>query len=213
MMMMTTTSTTADYESVKQLPPGFLFSPTDEELVLHFLYAKASLLPCHPNIIPDLDLSLAHPSQLNDKALSSGNQYYFFSKVKEKRITENGYWKEIGESEAILSSTVEKKVGTKKNLVFHIGEAPHGIETSWVMQEYHICRSSNIISTSRARRKHDHQIWSKWVLCKVYEKKGSVRGVNYCSDDDDSGTELSWLDEIYLSLDDDLEEISVSILD
>lgn len=50
--------------SVKQLPPGFDFSPTDEELVLHFLYSKASL-PCDPNIIPDLDLSLLHPWDLN----------------------------------------------------------------------------------------------------------------------------------------------------
>lgn len=47
------------------LPPGFVFSPTDEELVLHFLYPKAFLLPCHPNIIPELDLSLCHPFQLN----------------------------------------------------------------------------------------------------------------------------------------------------
>ncbi|KAK4587667.1 hypothetical protein RGQ29_018896 [Quercus rubra] len=38
------------------LPPGFHFCPTDEELVLHFLLRKASLLPCHPGIIPDLDL-------------------------------------------------------------------------------------------------------------------------------------------------------------
>ncbi|MED6145632.1 hypothetical protein PIB30_027068 [Stylosanthes scabra] len=218
----------SDDERVKQLPPGFLFSPTDEELVLHFLYSKeASLLPCHPNIIPDLDLSLSDPFQLNGKALSSGNQYYFFSKVKEKRETENGYWKEIGESEeAIMSSSaaaVEKKVvGTKKKLVFHIGEAPHGIETTWLMQEYRISPSSStdiFAISNRVRRKHDHdESWSKWVLCRVYEKKMSVRGINYSSDDDgedydDSGTELSWLDEVYLSLDDDLQEISISILD
>ncbi|MED6110405.1 hypothetical protein PIB30_042573 [Stylosanthes scabra] len=228
-MMMMATTTADDDERVKQLPPGFLFSPTDEELVLHFLYSKASLLPCHPNIIPDLDLDLSDPFQLNGKALSSGNQYYFFSKVKEKKETENGYWKEIGESEAIMSSSSEneKKVGTKKKMVFHIGEAPHGIQTTWLMQEYHISPSSSnnnhIIATSiRGRRKHDHdESWSKWVLCRVYEKKRTVRGVNYSSDDDehdedydDSGTELSWLDEVYLSLDDDLEqEISISILD
>lgn len=47
------------------LPPGFFFSPTDEELVLHFLYCKASLIPCHPNIIPDLDFSRLHPWELN----------------------------------------------------------------------------------------------------------------------------------------------------
>lgn len=46
------------------LPPGFCFSPTDEELVHHFLYSKTSL-PCHPNIIPDLDVSMPDPWELN----------------------------------------------------------------------------------------------------------------------------------------------------
>ena len=50
------------------LPPGFCFCPTDEELILHFLYRKASdLLPSCPSIIPDLDLSLLHPWELNGK--------------------------------------------------------------------------------------------------------------------------------------------------
>ena len=47
------------------LPPGFHFCPTDEELVLHFLLRKASLLPCHPDIIPDLDLCLHDPWEIN----------------------------------------------------------------------------------------------------------------------------------------------------
>ena len=53
----------------------------------------------------------------------------------------------------------------------------------------------------------------KWVLCRVYERVingDSEQGVHYNGgDDDDSGTELSWLDEVFLSLDndDDLEEI------
>lgn len=51
------------------LPPGFYFSPTDEELVLHFLYSKISHLPCHPNIIPDLDLHVYDPWELNGKLL------------------------------------------------------------------------------------------------------------------------------------------------
>lgn len=46
------------------LPPGFCFSPTDEELIVHFLYSKASL-PFHPNIMPDLDLSQLDPWELN----------------------------------------------------------------------------------------------------------------------------------------------------
>lgn len=214
------------------LPPGFCFSPTDEELLLHFLYPKTSL-PCHPNIIPDLDLSLHDPWHLNGilslyfistsnnffnhmhasmdpstslvssdawtcgklliykfhlfffsikttvhdpkwkqkiisiyiclvfiftiylgKALSSGNEQYFFSRAKENRSTENGYWKEIGLTEAIVSAS--EKVGLKKYLVFNLGEAPQGTETSWFMQEYHICSSSFSTASSgstRGRRK------------------------------------------------------------
>jgi len=46
-------------------------------------------------------------------------------------------------------------------------------------------------------------------LCKVYEKKSCEpkQGVNCYNDENDNGTELSWLDEFYMSLDDDLEEV------
>ena len=43
------------------------------------------------------------------------------------------------------------------------------------------------------------QEYNKWVICRVYERNG----------DDDNGTELSCLDEVFLSLDDDLDEISL----
>ncbi|KAK7282307.1 hypothetical protein RIF29_10978 [Crotalaria pallida] len=189
------------------LPPGFLFSPTDEELVLHFLHSKASdLLPCNPNIIPELDLTLLDPWELHGKALSSGNKFYFFSKVNEHRATENGFWKEKGVPNPIFSA-VDKKVGIKKYLAFHVGEAPQGTETNWVMQEYHIC-SSGFDTTSypsAMRIRKPDQSWSDWVLCRVYEKN---KFQTCCSHDDDSGSELSLLDEVYLSLDDDLEEIS-----
>lgn len=50
--------------------------------------------------------------------------------------------------------------------------------------------------------------WSKWVLCKVYEKekKMSQEGASCCYSDediDDNGTDVSWLDEVFMSLDDD----------
>lgn len=48
-----------------QLPPGFRFFPTDEELVVHFLQRKAALLPFHPDVIPDLDLYPYDPWELN----------------------------------------------------------------------------------------------------------------------------------------------------
>lgn len=55
-----------DHRNVN-LPPGFRFYPTDEELVVHFLQRKASLLPCHPDVIPDLDLYPYDPWDLHGK--------------------------------------------------------------------------------------------------------------------------------------------------
>ncbi|KAA3488510.1 NAC domain-containing protein 104-like protein [Gossypium australe] len=43
--------------------------------------------------------------------------------------------------------------------------------------------------------------YSKWVICRVYERSCST------SDEQDGGMELSCLDEVFLSLDDD-DEIS-----
>lgn len=51
--------------NIVNLPPGFRFYPTDEELVVHFLLRKATLLPCHPDVIPDLDLYRYDPWELD----------------------------------------------------------------------------------------------------------------------------------------------------
>jgi len=52
------------------LPPGFRFYPTDEELVVHFLHRKASLLPCHPDVIPDLEVYQYDPWELDGTVTS-----------------------------------------------------------------------------------------------------------------------------------------------
>lgn len=112
--------------------------------------------------------------------------------MKEKRSTENGYWKEIGITKPIFSGDGQK-VGMRNYLVFQIvGEEGGDESSSWVMEEYHICSSGN-----------------DWVLCRVYEKK---QGAFNCDSDeeDDCGSELSWLDEVYLSMDDhDMEGLSM----
>ncbi|XWS41304.1 hypothetical protein CRYUN_Cryun17cG0069900 [Craigia yunnanensis] len=193
---------------VNQLPPGFRFCPTDEELVLHFLYPKALLLPCHPNIIPELDLRLLHPWELNGKALLSENQYFFFCQMMENRILENGYWKQLDIEEPIFSTGAGKKDGVKKFFVFFIGEAPLGVETNWLMQEYHLCNWDSALTSYYKTKGNKKLDGSKWVLCKVEESKGNAQCFNYSDEED--GTELSCLDEMFLSLDDDFDDISSS---
>ncbi|KAJ4966842.1 hypothetical protein NE237_018691 [Protea cynaroides] len=188
-------------DSIK-LPPGFRFSPTDEELIVHFLYRKASVLPCHPDVIPDLDLYPYDPWELNGKALQGGNQWYFFSRRTPNRVSANGYWKSVGVDEPIVSND-GKKVGMKKYLVFYIGETSAGIKTNWIMQEYRLSDCGSSSSRSSKRRGTTKLDSSKWVLCRVYERNNSDD-----DDNDDDGTELSCLDEVFLSLD-DLDEISL----
>ncbi|KAL2511880.1 xylem NAC domain 1 [Abeliophyllum distichum] len=179
------------------LPPGFRFYPTDEELVVHFLHRKASLLPCHPDVIPDLDLYPYDPWDLDGKAMAEGNKWYFYSRRTQSRITGSGYWQAMGIDEPIYSSSSnnQKVIGMKKYYSFYVGE---DVKTNWIMQEYRISDSS---STSRSSRRRNSKIdYSKWVVCRVYEHNGD--------DEYNDGTELSCLDEVFLSLD-DLDEISL----
>ncbi|KAK4476878.1 hypothetical protein RD792_016042 [Penstemon davidsonii] len=182
------------------LPPGFRFYPTDEELVVHFLQRKATLLPCHPDVIPDLDLYPYNPWDLDGKAMAEGNKWYFYSRRTQSRITGSGYWQSIGVEEAIYSGGGGQKViGMKKYCAFYIGEPSEGVQTNWIMQEYRLSDSTST-SRSSSRRRNSKIDYSKWVICRVYERN--------CDNDDDDGTELSCMDEVFLSLD-DLDEISL----
>ncbi|XP_050231659.1 NAC domain-containing protein 104 [Mercurialis annua] len=178
------------------LPPGFRFYPTEEELVVHFLQRKAALLPCHPDVIPDLDLYPYDPWELDGKALAEGKQWYYYSRRTQNRITENGYWKTIGIEEPVLTNA-NKRVGIKKYSVFYVGEEP----TQWIMEEYRLSSSDSASSSRSSKRRGQTKLdRSKWVICKVYERNSD--------DEDDGSTELSCLDEVFLSLD-DLDEISL----
>ncbi|XVF14815.1 hypothetical protein REPUB_Repub09cG0093900 [Reevesia pubescens] len=201
---------TEDGCCINKLPPGFRFCPTDEELVLHFLSPKALLLPCLPNIIPELDLHLLHPWELNGKALLTGNQYFFFSEMMENRVLENGYWKQLDIEEPIFSTGAVKKVGAKKFFVFYIGEAPLGAQTNWLMQEYHLCNWGSALKSYYKIKGNKKLDCNKWVLCRVEESKSNAQSFSYS--DEDNGTELSYLDEMFLSLNDDLDDTSSSKL-
>ncbi|XP_022841795.1 NAC domain-containing protein 104-like isoform X2 [Olea europaea var. sylvestris] len=124
-------------EDRSTLPPGLCFAPTDEELIVYFLYQKAASLPCYPNVIPDLNLYSPHPWELDDKTFASRRQWYFFSRKMQNRTAENGFWKEIGVDETILTST-GNKVGIKKYLVFYDDDVRSENKTNWIMEEYRL---------------------------------------------------------------------------
>ncbi|OMO82494.1 No apical meristem (NAM) protein [Corchorus olitorius] len=156
------------------LPPGFRFHPTDEELIMFYLKNQAKSKPCPVSIIPEVDIYKFDPWQLPDKAEFGENEWYFFTPrdrkypngVRPNRATVSGYWKATGTDKAIYSGS--KYVGVKKALVFYKGRPPKGIKTDWIMHEYRLSESRKQISKQNGSMRLDD-----WVLCRIYKKRNS----------------------------------------
>ncbi|KAK4567111.1 hypothetical protein RGQ29_003092 [Quercus rubra] len=156
-----------------ELPPGFRFHPTDEELVNHYLCRKCATLPLAVPIIREIDLYKYDPWQLPEMALYGEKEWYFFSPRDRKypngsrpnRAAGTGYWKATGADKPIGKP---KPLGIKKALVFYAGKAPKGIKTNWIMHEY---RLANV---DRSAGKKNNLRLDDWVLCRIYNKKGTL---------------------------------------
>ncbi|KAI4350386.1 hypothetical protein L6164_004845 [Bauhinia variegata] len=83
------------------LPPGFRFHPTDEELILHYLRKKVASVPLPVSIIAEVDIYKCDPWDLPAKAAFGEKEWYFFSPRDRKypngarpnRAAASGYWK------------------------------------------------------------------------------------------------------------------------
>ncbi|KAL9149285.1 hypothetical protein ABFS82_12G099700 [Erythranthe guttata] len=166
------------------LPPGFRFHPTDEELIMHYLRNQATSKPCPVSIIPEVDIYKFDPWELPEKAEFGENEWYFFTPrdrkypngVRPNRAAVSGYWKATGTDKAIYSGS--KYVGVKKALVFYKGKPPKGIKTDWIMHEYRLSESR-----SQTYKQNGSMRLDDWVLCRIYKKKNLGRISNYCDDD------------------------------
>ncbi|CAN6689873.1 unnamed protein product [Malus baccata var. baccata] len=178
-----------------QLPPGFRFHPTDEELVVHYLKKKAASIPLPVTIIAEVDLYKFDPWELPSKATFGEQEWYFFSPRDRKypngarpnRAATSGYWKATGTDKPVLSSIGNHKVGVKKALVFYGGKPPKGTKTNWIMHEYRLVNnttttinmSSSTTKPSDAANKKPSLRLDDWVLCRIYKKnKGPVMSID-----------------------------------
>ncbi|KAH8950149.1 hypothetical protein BDL97_10G069500 [Sphagnum fallax] len=177
---------------VQQLPPGFRFHPTDEELVLHYLWRKVESEVFTIPVIAEIDLYKFDPWELPGKAIFGEREWYFFSPrdrkypngVRPNRAAASGYWKATGTDKPIHTRNVNnnnmqqgpgqqqlREIGVKKSLVFYEGRPPKGIKTNWIMHEYRLLHGVCPAS-------HNHKLGSlrldNWVLCRIYCKKSTV---------------------------------------
>ncbi|KAL2241292.1 NAC domain-containing protein 2-like [Sesamum indicum] len=155
------------------LPAGFRFHPTDEELVVHYLCRRCAGDQIAVPIIAELDLYKFDPWELPDMALYGEKEWYFFSPRDRKypngsrpnRAAGTGYWKATGADKPVGKP---KTLGIKKALVFYAGKAPRGVKTNWIMHEY---RLANV---DRSAGKRNNLRLDDWVLCRIYNKKGTL---------------------------------------
>ncbi|KAL3528217.1 hypothetical protein ACH5RR_012873 [Cinchona calisaya] len=170
-------STTDGDDQGLNLPPGFRFHPTDEELVLHYLCRKCASQSISVPIIAEIDLYKFNPWELPGMALYGEKEWYFFSPRDRKypngsrpnRAAGSGYWKATGADKPIGKP---KPQGIKKALVFYAGKAPKGVKTNWIMHEY---RLANV---DRSAGKRNNSRLDDWVLCRIYNKKGTLEKHN-----------------------------------
>ncbi|KDP31273.1 hypothetical protein JCGZ_11649 [Jatropha curcas] len=151
------------------LPPGFRFHPTDEELISHYLYKKVLDINFSSRAIGDVDLNKSEPWELPWKAKMGEKEWYFFcvrdrkypTGLRTNRATEAGYWKATGKDKEIYRG--KSLVGMKKTLVFYKGRAPKGEKTNWVMHEYRLEGKFSVHNLPKTAK-------NEWVICRVFQK-------------------------------------------
>ncbi|KAF5730164.1 NAC domain-containing protein [Tripterygium wilfordii] len=158
-----------DHEDQMDLPPGFRFHPTDEELISHYLHKKVLDTNFSARAIGDVDLNKSEPWELPWKAKLGEKEWYFFcvrdrkypTGLRTNRATEAGYWKATGKDKEIYKG--KPLVGMKKTLVFYKGRAPKGEKTNWVMHEYRLEGKYSVHNLPKTAK-------NEWVICRVFQK-------------------------------------------
>lgn len=157
------------------LPPGFRFHPTDEEIITHYLTEKVMNSIFCASAIGEVDLNKVEPWDLPKKAKMGEKEWYFFCQrdrkyptgMRTNRATESGYWKATGKDKEIYKGK-NSLVGMKKTLVFYKGRAPKGEKSNWVMHEYRLEGKFSYYSLPKVAR-------DEWVVCRIFHKSTGIK--------------------------------------
>ncbi|XP_059667455.1 NAC domain-containing protein 87-like [Cornus florida] len=164
-----------EVDDLADLPPGFRFHPTDEEIITHYLTEKVMNSSFSARAIGQVDLNKCEPWDLPKKAKMGEKEWYFFCQrdrkyptgMRTNRATESGYWKATGKDKEIYKGK-GCLVGMKKTLVFYKGRAPKGEKTNWVMHEYRLEGKFSYYNFPKPAK-------DEWVVSRVFHKNTGIK--------------------------------------
>uniref|UniRef100_A0A5B7C6Q7 Putative NAC domain-containing protein 68-like n=1 Tax=Davidia involucrata TaxID=16924 RepID=A0A5B7C6Q7_DAVIN len=138
-----------------EMPPGYRFSPTDEELVMYYLKNKVFDKPLPADVIRDIDAShiySSHPKSIVGNSSWVESERYFFirrdenfnGESKKAQIVGNGigFWKSVGEEEPIYNSDGDI-FAFKITFIYFSGPVSRPKRTHWRLEEYRLPLESN----------------------------------------------------------------------
>ncbi|KAL5200973.1 hypothetical protein ABZP36_035327 [Zizania latifolia] len=176
--------------TLRQLPPGFRFHPTDEELVVQYLSRKALARPLPAAVIPDIhDAAMLDPWDL--PGAGEGEAYFFCFRQAPasgrkgggggcRRRAGSGYWKPTGTEKPVFlrgfgcgGSKQQQLVGVKATLTFHRAKPPS--RTGWVMHEYRLAAAGAAAEQTKTGNHSCMAQAGEWVVCRIFLKNGSSR--------------------------------------
>nr|GMD29950.1 NAC domain-containing protein 90-like [Ipomoea batatas]GMD35016.1 NAC domain-containing protein 90-like [Ipomoea batatas]GMD36726.1 NAC domain-containing protein 90-like [Ipomoea batatas] len=146
---------------MEDMPVGFRFYPTEEELVSFYLGNKLR------GERPDIGLLAGVASYGDDE------QWFYFMPGPENiarggkpnRLTTEGYWKATG-CPSLVFSINNRVIGEKRTMVFYTGRAPNGTKTEWKINEYKAVHGAASASAPLS----DLELRQEFSLCRLYKK-------------------------------------------
>ncbi|KAK9198705.1 hypothetical protein WN944_013891 [Citrus x changshan-huyou] len=163
------------------LPVGYRFMPTDEELVFHYLINKACNRALPAQAVKEItarDLYLKHPKCSDITAPSSSGEnkeWYFFIPEEENSFHRSGkettrfvgdgtgFWKLIGEERPMFNINGQV-FALKRNLTYFSGNPSEPRRTHWKMELFRL--PLEFYTSQNPKEKGE-----KWVLGRV--KRGN----------------------------------------
>ncbi|CAA0806905.1 NAC domain containing protein 83 [Striga hermonthica] len=164
-----------------KLPPGFIFQPTDEEIIFQYLARKIFSFPLPADVVPEISSFAgfepwALPGEVEQ------DKYFFCKKECSyrnyvsggSRVTCDGFWRAVGHDKLISCSRRKSPiVGIKKTFVFFKGtRSCNFARTDWYMHLHSIAVRGN---TKKHSSKECMVQIGKWDLCHIFSKKRGAK--------------------------------------